>query len=234
MPSLPSAVWTPTGADPARLLPAKQDAFDRMDPIAGMGLLEARYGPLQVPSVEPAGEGEGYSAEEVADALAYEGPLYGGVKGWEAEGWILGERGEVEMLKGEGGRLDGENEGLRAEVERLREEREEVQWWRGVARSSRRRREVGTVLGVEGGRKQERIREHVAGYMRELRREVEMAEAAVEGKRKVNEWLEGEVRALKEEIEGACRAMGKRGVEEVRAEYKALMEEEMSAAFSGC
>jgi len=45
--------------------------------------------------------------------------------------------------------------------------------------------------------------------------------------------LEGKVRALEEEIEGACRAMGKEGVEEVRAEYEALIEEEMSALFSG-
>lgn len=233
MPSLPSAVWTPTGADPKRLLASKQDAFDRMDPVGGMALREARYGALQVARAEPASEGEAYSAEEVADALAYEGPLYGGVKGWEAEGWILGERGEVERLKGEEGRLDGENKGLRGELERLKEEREEVQWWRGVV-EGRKRREVGRVMGEGERKKQERIREHVAGYMRELRREVEMGEAAVEGKRKVNEWLEGEVRALKEEIEGACRAMGKKGVEEVRAEYEALIEEEMSAAFSGC
>lgn len=194
---------------------------------------EVRYGALQVPPASPASEGEGYSAEEVADALVYEGPLYGGVKGWEAEGWILEWKGEVEMLTKEGARLEGENKGLRGEVERLREEREEVLWWRGVV-EERKRREVGRVLSEGGRKKQERIREHVAGYMRELRREVEMGEAAVEGKRKVNEWLEGEVRALKEEIEGACRAMGKKGVEEVRAEYEALMEEEMAAAFSGC
>ncbi|KAK0740543.1 hypothetical protein B0T18DRAFT_471398 [Schizothecium vesticola] len=121
VPYLPSAVWTPTGADPSRLPLAKQAAFDRMDPVAGLALRKARYGPLQVPAAEPGSEGEGFSAEEVAAALAgYEGPQYGDVPGWEAEGWVLEGLGELERLREEEGMLEGENEGLRAEVERLR------------------------------------------------------------------------------------------------------------------
>ncbi|KAK1827550.1 hypothetical protein QBC39DRAFT_375475 [Podospora conica] len=233
VPSAPSAVWTPTGADPRRLAPTHHHAYDRMNPAGGRVLLEARYGPLGVPSAPAASEGEGesYSAEEVKAALAggRGESLFGGVPGRETEGWIRGCYEEIERVGGEGERLGKENEGLREELERLRAERNEVGWCRMVMDAKERLEARG--LSEEGRKKRERIREHVAAHMRELkaRREAVAEEARV--KRRENEWLVGEVSTLMGEVEAICKSMGKEGVEEVRAEHEALTEIEKKSIF---